>query len=70
MRFPANLVRDDPYLAPKNLRSVVARLENIRRELVLSGKEINRPPIKAGDPSEAGKWVLGLIERLLRNRRS
>jgi uncharacterized protein len=44
-------------------------LEDIRRDLVVNGKEIKRPPLEPGDPTEAidvrRKRTLALMERLL-----
>src|SRR5205809_3690254 len=44
-------------------------LENIRHDLVAGGREIKRPPIEPGDPTEAvddrRKRVQALMERLL-----
>ena len=46
-------------------------LENIRRELIANGKEIQRPAIESGDPNEAVNErrlrVLALMQRLLRD---
>jgi predicted RecB family nuclease len=44
-------------------------LEDIRRDLLVNGREIRRPPLEAGDPTEAiderRKRTLALMERLL-----
>src|SRR5262249_40605767 len=44
-------------------------LERIRRDLVVNGSEIKRPPLEPGDPTEAiderRKRTLALMERLL-----